>query len=103
MDDFMSTWWFFFLILLPLLVLFLAVTPLLAARKGYTWYLWTFSGGVIGLIILAFLPFANRPAESEEVNRSRRRIGDVIGGVLSVLSLLWMLMRYAGRGNPRQW
>jgi hypothetical protein len=71
-----------------LILLCLVAPPLLAARKGYSWYLWTIACGLLGLIILAFLPFANKPHVGEKVNRSRRQTGNTIGGVLSAIGLL---------------
>ena len=67
--------------------------PLLAARKGYAWYLWTIACGLIGLIVLAFLPNANKPDVSPEVNQSRRQTGNAIGAVLSVIGLLGILFQ----------
>ena len=83
--------------LLTLLVLLLCfVAPaLLAARKGYAWYLWTFACGVLGLVVLAFLPFANRPDVSEGVNHSRRQTGNIVGGVLTAIGLLVVLAQCA--------
>jgi hypothetical protein len=37
------------------------VTGLLAMRKGYDFFLWALASGVVGLIVLAFLPFAIKP------------------------------------------
>lgn len=53
----------------PLLIVFGAaiclITGTLAARKGYNFYLWVLAGGIIGLVILSFLPFVNRGDLSE--------------------------------------
>ena len=47
-----------------LLVVCMAGCPacgLLAARKGYNIYIWTAAGGMlVSLVVLAFLPFANK-------------------------------------------
>ena len=78
--------WFYFLGMGALLVLVsLVAPPLLAARKGYSWYLWTIACGLLGLIILMFLPFANKPHVGEKVNQSRRHTGNTIGAVLSAI------------------
>jgi hypothetical protein len=66
----------------------LVAPPYLAARKGYSWYLWTIACGILGLIVLAFLPYANRPSDGPDVNQYRRQLGNTIGGVLSVLGFL---------------
>jgi len=36
------------------------ITGALGARKGYNFFLWMLAAGVIGLVILSFLPFANK-------------------------------------------
>lgn len=80
--------------ILVLLVLLLVAMPLLAARKGYAWYLWILTGGVIGAFALALLPYANKPDTPPEVNSRRRRTGNIIGSILSGLTLL-VLFFYA--------
>jgi hypothetical protein len=84
----------YFAVLAVALVLLGLVAPLLAARKGYAWQLWTIPGGLmlLGLIVMAFLPFANKGASSE-VNEARRQTGNTVGAVLSVLGLLVILIR----------
>lgn len=80
--------WYFIVLMVALFFLCFVAPPLLAARKGYAWYLWTVACGLLGLIILAFLPYANRATESEEVNRSRRNTGNIVGGVLTAIGLM---------------
>ena len=75
-----------------LILLCLVVPPLLAARKGYAWYLWTLAGGLLGLIVMAFLPYANKGDVSPEVNQSRRQTGNTVGAVLSATGLLGILV-----------
>jgi hypothetical protein len=95
MPEFTQDWWFLSLLALVLLLLCFVAPPLLAARKGYSWYLWTIACGLLGLIVLAFLPYANKPDESEEVNRSRRQTGNIVGGVLSAMGLLGIVAQCA--------
>lgn len=64
------------------------VTAALAARKGYSFYLWFLAGGIIGLVILAFLPFVNKGNLSEIEVRERTKTGNIIGGVLTALALI---------------
>lgn len=71
------------------------ITGLLAHRKGYNFFLWLLAAGVIGLIILAFLPFANREGATAEENASRRKTGNIIGAVISAVALLMLLLRLA--------
>jgi hypothetical protein len=79
---------YFIVLGLALFFFCLVASPLLAARKGYAWYLWTMAGGLIGLIVLACLPYANKPDNSDQVNRSRRQTGNIVGAVFSGLGLL---------------
>ena len=63
--------WTLSLVGVPFVTLYMIVQSLLAARKGYRWYLWTIACGLIGLIILGFLPFANKEEEYRyEIDRN---------------------------------
>jgi hypothetical protein len=71
------------------------MTAMEARRKGYSPALWFFAGGLIGLLILALLPFVNEKSNLPEAQRkSKGRIGNLIGGVISSLGLLWMVARF---------
>lgn len=88
-----SLGWSYFIVMgTALALLCLVVPPLLAARKGYAWYLWTIAGGLLGLILMAFLPYANRGGVSPEVNQARRQTGNTVGAVLSAAGLLSILL-----------
>ena len=72
-----------------------AITAGLAARKGYNPALWFLAGGILGLIILAFLPFADAPGDSEDVQRDKKKTGDIVGGVISgvvalIVAVMWL-------------
>jgi hypothetical protein len=86
---------YFAVLAVALVLLGLVAPPLLAARKGYAWQLWTIPGGLLllGLIVMAFLPYANKGDASPEVNEARRQTGNTVGAVLSVLGLLVFLLR----------
>lgn len=71
------------------------VTGALAARKGYNFILWALAAGIIGLVILAFLPFANAPEKPPEEQARLRKSGNMIGGGLAVLGLFMIAMRVA--------
>lgn len=62
------------------------ITGILAQRKGYSFLIWFFSAGAIGLIILAFLPPATTPRQTA--------IGNLIGAgiTLAVIVLLAVAM-----------
>jgi hypothetical protein len=87
------TWPYFLFLAVVLILLCFVAPPLLASRKGYSWYLWTIACGLVGLIVLAFLPYANKPDVSPEVNQSRRQTGNIVGAVLSVIGLVGFLFQ----------
>jgi len=62
--------------------------PLLAARKGYDWYCWVLGGSVIGLFVLATLPYADAPGIQPEQRVEVRRRGNQYGIVLSVFAVI---------------
>lgn len=65
----------------------MVVTAVLAHRKGYNFFLWLLGGGIIGLIVLSFLPFVNKLEEGAE-RRDKTRRGNAIAGVLAGLGVL---------------
>ena len=78
---------------LALLIAICVVTGFLAARKGYGFFYWVLAGGVIGLLILAFLPFVNEKSEvsdSSERKALRKRC-NAVGGTISAVGLLAMV------------
>jgi hypothetical protein len=68
-------------------------TGFLAKRKGYKFLPWFFAGGIIGLIFLAFLPYANDPKLSEIEQRTQADKGNVIGRNVAIFSLAVALLR----------
>lgn len=94
-----NSWWYYLSIGALLVLVCLVAPSLLAARKGYSWYLWTIACGVLGLIILAFLPFANKPYAEEAANRSRRKTGNIIGAVLSAVGILSILYQISASAS----
>ena len=90
----MLTALYLFGMLFLLFLLSFVAPPLLAARKGYAWYLWTIAAGLIGLIVLAFLPQARADALSQEERRRVQKTGNTIGAILSAIGLLSMLVGF---------
>ena len=83
--------WFFALIIM-------LITGYLGHRKGYSFFIWFLAAGCLGLIILAFLPFANdplnNPHENERLVERGNSIGLVvlgIGVVIAILSYFYFL------------
>ena len=72
------------------------ITGLLAKRKGYSFFIWIFATGVLGLVILAFLPFANKAGTPAEEQASRKRTGNIIGGVLAGIGIVFGALRLLG-------
>jgi MFS family permease len=69
------------------------VTGALAKRKGYKFLPWFFAGGIIGLLVLAFLPDANDPKLSEIEQRTQARKGNDIGRNIAIFALALALVR----------
>ena len=66
-----------------LLIVFGIINFRVAQTKGFSPYLWFFSAGLIGLIILLILPSAKAVEETDQgLYESRKTIGNVVGGVL---------------------
>jgi accessory gene regulator protein AgrB len=81
-----------------ILILFGTIMAALAARKGYNPALWFLTGGVLGLLVLAFLPFVNEKSNLPEAERAeKKKTGDIIGGVISGLAVLITLISLAMR------
>ena len=79
-------------IVLPLV--FGLITAVLARRKGYNPFLWFFAAGIIGLIVLAFLPFANKEDLPEEKKAQLTKQGNIIGCIFAGLLLLLWVVRF---------
>ena len=68
---------------ISLLIVFGIINFRIAQTKGFSPYLWFFSAGLIGLIILLILPSARAVEETDqELYESRKTTGNVVGGVL---------------------
>jgi hypothetical protein len=83
--------------LLVIAAILCLVTGGLASRKGYNFFLWAPAGGIIGLLILAFLPFTNDGRMPAEKASRSRMIGNVIGGVISAAAVVFVVTGLAGR------
>ncbi|MFZ2412116.1 MAG: hypothetical protein WAW23_11140 [Candidatus Methanoperedens sp.] len=68
-----------------LFLIFGTITAFLAKRKGYNPYIWFFAAGVIGLIVLAFLPFTNVETLSDDQKMAAKKKGNIIAIVIAIL------------------
>ncbi len=62
----------------------------LAARKGYNFFLWVLAGGIIGLLILAFLPHTQKLPEDKRNDALKK--GNTIGSIISVIVVIVFLI-----------
>ena len=67
------------------------VTGALAARKGYNFFLWVLAGGVVGLLILAFLPDTEKLQDTEQ--KVALKNGNITGGVISAIAVIGLVLR----------
>ncbi len=83
--------------LLPLVfvAIFGAITGGLAARKGYAFFAWFFAAGILGLLILAFLPFTNKGDMPPDVAGQKRKSDNTTGIVISVIAVVLGVARLA--------
>ncbi len=84
-----------FLIPLACPLVLCVITAALAGRKGYNAWLWFLAAGILGLLVLAFLPFVNEKSELPmEQRAAKKRTGDLIGGAISAFALLLLLITF---------
>jgi 4-hydroxybenzoate polyprenyltransferase len=63
------------------------ISGYLGHRKGYSFLIWFLAGGVPGLLVLAFLPYANDPLKSPEENDRLVQSGNTTGIVVIAFAL----------------
>ena len=72
------------------------ITGGLASRKGYNFFAWFLSGGLVGLVALAFLADV-RPPETENRAEKLKR-GNIIGALISVIAIVAVIALNLGGG-----
>jgi hypothetical protein len=72
-----------------LFIVFGAITAFLAKRKGYNPYIWFFAAGVIGLIVLAFLPYTDVETLDDGQKKAAKKKGNIIAGVIVALVVIF--------------
>jgi MFS family permease len=81
-----------------LFLVFGTINALIASKKGFNPFIWFFAAGLLGLIVLAFLPSANAVlAENKELYEERKKAGNragiiilCIAAVLGLFLFLWI-------------
>ena len=75
-----------------LIAVICGVTALLAARKGYNPIIWFFAGGIIGLLVLAFLPNVKDGGFSGEELQQKLKTGNIAGGIIAAIAIAFMIV-----------
>jgi 4-hydroxybenzoate polyprenyltransferase len=77
-----------------MMTLFLcAMSAFLASRKGYHPLIWFFCAGLIGLVVLVCLPYANLPDQTPEERARLRRNGNRIGLLIVMAAAVVFIAR----------
>ena len=70
-----------------------AIMAAFASHKGYSPARWFLAGGLLGLVILAFLPFVNEKSKLNEYQRAeKKKTGDIIGSLISTIAIFMLLV-----------
>jgi len=78
-----------------LLLIFGTINALIASKKGFNPFIWFFAAGLLGLIVLAFLPSANAVlAENEELYEERRKAGNRAGIIILCIAAVLILFLF---------
>jgi len=63
-----------------------------ARRRGYNPWCWFLSAGLIGLLVLEFMPSPTAEGDAERAAKLRKR-GNWVGGILAALTLVLVMIR----------
>ena len=69
----------------------------LAYRRGFSPWCWIFAAGIIGLVVVLFLPDANKQG-SPEAQDNARRTGNMTGLVLTIITIVLNILVLANPG-----
>ena len=67
------------------------VMAVIANKKGFNPFLWILAGGILGFLILIFMPSANAEEIDEATRTVRRKRGNVTGGVISCIAIVLII------------
>jgi len=74
--------------MLLVMIILGTIMVVVADKKGFNGILWFMAAGLLGLIILACLPSAKKVGISDADVASRKSTGNLVGGILSGISIL---------------
>jgi uncharacterized membrane protein len=68
------------------------IMGVIAYRKGFNPVFWILAGGIIGLVVVLLMPSANAEGIDETERATRRRRGNITGGVLSAIIIVVIII-----------
>lgn len=71
-----------------------ALNGLLAWRKGYSFIIWFFAVGLIGLLIVCLLPYANEPHQSLSEQEELQKKGNMYGLIIIAFLALFLCCQF---------
>lgn len=73
-------------------IVIIVIMAFIAYKKGFNPVFWILSGGVIGLVVVLCLPSANAAGIDDMEKEKRRKRGNTVGAVLSVIGIIIMIV-----------
>ena len=71
-----------------LFLIFAVINAVIAKKKGFSPWAWVLAAGIIGIMVLYFMPHSNEPGINEQTEIDRRKAGNLCGVLLSILALI---------------
>jgi hypothetical protein len=76
-----------------LLIIFGTINAVIANNKGFNPFIWFFTAGFLGLIVLLFMPSAKAVLlENEELYEQRRKAGNAAGLIIIGLAVVLVIV-----------
>ena len=80
---------------IPLFLIFGAINAVIASNKGFNPFIWFFAGGLLGLIVLLFMPSAKAVLEENpELYEQRKKEGNTAGLIVLGIAVLLGVVIY---------
>lgn len=78
------------------IVLFITIAianAMIAKKKGFSPWAWVLAAGLIGLLVLYFMPSSKELGINEQTETDRRRAGNLCGALISIATLIaWVTL-----------